>query len=132
MSFGRSVLAGMAGDKSGRPQFVGITKLLRLATGQRNQPSPGLERDCRLPARTRAIVERRHRAFDHGALDAALDRLMVQPQRPADRKKRRIYSIFEPHTDLIKRGKVRTPVEFGHKVFLAESAGGCNYSPLST
>jgi hypothetical protein len=36
----------------------------------------------------------------------------------------KIYSIFEPHTDLIKRGKVRTPVEFGHRVFLAESAKG--------
>ena len=36
----------------------------------------------------------------------------------------KIYSIFEPHTDLIKRGKVRAPVEFGHKVFLAESAYG--------
>jgi IS5 family transposase len=36
----------------------------------------------------------------------------------------KVYSIFEPHTDLIKRGKVRTPVEFGHKVFLAESAKG--------
>src|ERR1700730_705208 len=36
----------------------------------------------------------------------------------------KIYSIFEPHTDLIKRGKVRTPVEFGHKVFLAESTIG--------
>ena len=35
----------------------------------------------------------------------------------------KIYSIFEPHTDLIKRGKVRTPVEFGHKVFLAERGG---------
>jgi transposase, IS5 family len=36
----------------------------------------------------------------------------------------KIYSIFEPHTDLIKRGKVRAPIEFGHKVFLAESAHG--------
>jgi IS5 family transposase len=36
----------------------------------------------------------------------------------------KIYSIFEPHTDLIKRGKVRTRVEFGHKLFLAESAQG--------
>src|SRR5207244_7749720 len=36
----------------------------------------------------------------------------------------KIFSIFEPHTDLIKRGKVQTPVEFGHKVFLAESAQG--------
>ncbi len=36
----------------------------------------------------------------------------------------KIFSIFEPHTDLIKRGKVQKPVEFGHKVFLAESRIG--------
>jgi IS5 family transposase len=36
----------------------------------------------------------------------------------------KVYSIFETHTDLIKRGKVLTPVEFGHKVFLAESGHG--------
>jgi IS5 family transposase len=40
---------------------------------------------------------------------------------PAEEK---LYSIFEPHTDLIKRGKTLKPVEFGHKVFLAESAQG--------
>jgi IS5 family transposase len=40
---------------------------------------------------------------------------------PAEEK---VYSIFEPHTDLIKRGKQRQPVEFGHKVFLAESSEG--------
>jgi transposase, IS5 family len=48
-------------------------------------------------------------------------RVLDGEQVPASEK---IYSIFEPHTDLIKRGKVRTPVEFGHKVFLAESAKG--------
>ncbi len=36
----------------------------------------------------------------------------------------KVFSIFEPHTDLILRGKVQKPVEFGHKVFLAESGGG--------
>ena len=36
----------------------------------------------------------------------------------------KLYSIFETHTDLIKRGKVLKPVEFGHKVFLAESGRG--------
>jgi IS5 family transposase len=36
----------------------------------------------------------------------------------------KLYSIFEPHTDLIKRGKTLKPVEFGHKVFLAESSHG--------
>ena len=36
----------------------------------------------------------------------------------------KVFSIFEPHTDLIKRGKTHRPVEFGHKVFLAESRHG--------
>ena len=57
------------------------------------------------------------------------DRVLDQTRRrvfggetvPAAEK---LYSIFEDHTDLIKRGKVATPVEFGHKVLLAESAQG--------
>src|ERR1700681_2921481 len=52
-------------------------------------------------------------------IDQARRRVLDGEQVPNVEK---IYSIFEPHTDLIKRGKVRTPVEFGHKVFLAESA----------
>jgi hypothetical protein len=28
----------------------------------------------------------------------------------------KLFSLFEPHTDLIVRGKARTPAEFGHKV----------------
>lgn len=36
----------------------------------------------------------------------------------------KVFSIFEPHTDLIKRGKILRDIEFGHKVFLAESACG--------
>jgi IS5 family transposase len=54
-------------------------------------------------------------------IDQARRRVLFGEQLATDEK---IYSIFEPHTDLIKRGKVRTPVEFGHKVFLAESAQG--------
>src|SRR5260221_1056890 len=48
-------------------------------------------------------------------IDQARRRVLDGEQVPNAEK---IYSIFEPHTDLIKRGKVRTPVEFGHKVFL--------------
>src|SRR6266852_1035214 len=54
-------------------------------------------------------------------IDQARRRVLEGEQVPNAEK---TYSIFEPHTDLIKRGKVRTPVEFGHKVFLAESAKG--------
>jgi len=33
----------------------------------------------------------------------------------------RVFSLFEPHTELIKRGKARTPVEFGHVVMLSQT-----------
>jgi transposase, IS5 family len=54
-------------------------------------------------------------------IDQARRRVFQGEQVPSTEK---IYSIFETHTDLIKRGKVQTPIEFGHKVFLAESAQG--------
>jgi IS5 family transposase len=60
-------------------------------------------------------------ALGERVIDQARRRVLEGEQVPTSEK---IYSIFEPHTDLIKRGKVRTPVEFGHKVFLAESAAG--------
>jgi IS5 family transposase len=34
----------------------------------------------------------------------------------------RIFSIFEPHTELLKRGKSRKPVEFGHMVTIGQTA----------
>ena len=60
-------------------------------------------------------------ALGNHVIDQARRRVLDGKQVPNSEK---IYSIFESHTDLIKRGKVRTPVEFGHKVFLAESAQG--------
>ena len=33
-----------------------------------------------------------------------------------------MFSLFEPHAELIKRGKREKPVEFGHKVLLCETA----------
>lgn len=54
-------------------------------------------------------------------IDQSRRRVLKGEQVPPDEK---IYSIFEPHTDLIKRGKVQKPIEFGHKIFLAESARG--------
>ena len=40
---------------------------------------------------------------------------------PADQK---TVSLFEPHTDIIVRGREAKPVEFGHKVWLSEVEGG--------
>jgi IS5 family transposase len=36
----------------------------------------------------------------------------------------KIFSIFEPHTELIKRGKQPNPIQYGHKVLVIEDAVG--------
>lgn len=54
-------------------------------------------------------------------VDQARRRILEEEQVPVPEK---LFSIFEPHSDLIVRGKVNKPIEFGHKVFLAESAQG--------
>jgi IS5 family transposase len=48
-------------------------------------------------------------------------RVCQEEQVPAAEK---VVSLFEPHTDIIKRGKVNRDVEFGHKVWLGEVDGG--------
>jgi IS5 family transposase len=63
----------------------------------------------------------RHCELGDRVVSQARRRVLLGEQVPTDEK---LYSIFEPHTDLIKRGKVLKPVEFGHKVFLAESGHG--------
>ena len=97
MSLRGSMLASVAGQKPRCPQFVGIAKFLRLPARQRHQPCLGLGSDRRLSTGASAIIQRSQRAFGHGALDAALDRLMMQPECPADRKKRGVFSIGQQY-----------------------------------
>jgi len=51
----------------------------------------------------------------------ATRRIVQGEQVPASEK---IVSIFEEHTDIIRRGKESHPVEYGHKVWLNEVEGG--------
>jgi IS5 family transposase len=43
-----------------------------------------------------------------------------------------LFSLFEPEAQLIKRGKVPQPVEFGHRVLIVEDGAGfvCHYAVL--
>ena len=45
----------------------------------------------------------------------------------------KIFSIFEPHTELIKRGKQPNPIQYGHKVLVIEDAAGfiCHYEVVA-
>jgi IS5 family transposase len=63
-------------------------------------------------------------------IDQTVRRVFEGEKVPAREK---IVSIFEPHTDIIRRGKKDRPVEFGHKVWFDEVEGGIvsNYRVLA-
>lgn len=54
-------------------------------------------------------------------IEQAVQRVVEGQSVPAQDK---IVSLFEPHTDIIRRQKIRQPTEFGHKVWLDEVEGG--------
>jgi len=45
----------------------------------------------------------------------------------------KIFSIFEPHTELIMRGKLPNPIQYGHRVLVIEDAVGfiCHYEVVA-
>jgi IS5 family transposase len=85
------------------------------------QAAPGLELEAAL--RVGALCDQiRHYAGLGERVIAQTQRRVLAGETVAAEEK--LYSIFEPHTDLIKRGKAQKPVEFGHKLFLAETRRG--------
>jgi IS5 family transposase len=55
------------------------------------------------------------------AIDQCERRVLKREKVPASEK---ILSIFEEHTDIIKRGKSQSPTEFGHKVLITTAKSG--------
>lgn len=64
-------------------------------------------------------------------LDTAKRRIVHGEAVPNSEK---ILSIFEPHTELINRGKTPNPIQFGHNVLVVEDAAGfiCDYQVVPT
>jgi len=68
-----------------------------------------------------------HEELDHYlnistvAIDQCERRVLKGEKVPASDK---IVSIFEDHTDIIRRGKSQSPTEFGHKVLIATAKSG--------
>jgi hypothetical protein len=49
-------------------------------------------------------------------------RRVLENQKIAHAEK--VFSFFEPDTELINRGKVPYPIEFGHRVLIVEDSAG--------
>ncbi len=54
-------------------------------------------------------------------IDLAEKRVMLNEKLSPSEK---IYSIFEPHTELVHRGKYPLPIEYGHRILVVEGKSG--------
>ncbi len=80
-----------------------------VQAGLRGDSTPAavvLELKAYLPAMKKVVAAARRAQMDGETVPAS----------------QRVFSLFEPHTELVKRGRRHKPVEFGHKVLLCESA----------
>lgn len=61
-----------------------------------------------------------YRRLGEQVLDQARRRIIDQETVPSQEK---IFSLFEPHTELLKRGQAGKPIEFGHMIQIRQVEG---------
>jgi IS5 family transposase len=85
-----------------------VEEFLAIQAGSRGHSAlaaVALELQAYLPAMKKVVAAARRAQVDGETVPA----------------RERVFSLFEQHTELIKRGRREKPVEFGHKVLLCES-----------
>lgn len=72
-------------------------------------------------ALAQALIEKvnHHRALGARVMDQTQRRVFNDEKVPNAEK---LFSVFEPHTELLKRGKTGKPIEFGHMVEIEQVA----------
>ncbi len=92
----------------------------------------GERRQERLSASTMPPAMRLHHYLEltRKVCDTARRRVLLGETVPNAEK---IFSIFEPETELIKRGKQAKPIQYGHSVLVIEDAAGfiCHYQVVA-
>jgi len=71
------------------------------------------------PEATAVVAELKHYVPIVEKITAQAESRVIRGEMVSSDKK--VYSLFEEHTELLKRGKAGKPIEFGHKVLLAET-----------
>src|SRR6202030_4799300 len=98
-------------QQPGRPHFVRIAKILRLAAGQSDDERARLAGDGRLAPGTRTVVESGHDAELARPSQTALDGLVRHPDGSPGRRERRLLAIGQQDArplDVVRRFRSRT------------------------
>lgn len=104
-----------------KPYYQRLVQVTRATIRQAEQvlaemETQAVEHGQRLIVTLRTFMPRAQQV-----LDQTIRRVFSGERVPADEK---LVSLFEPHTDIIRRGKPNKETEFGHKVWLGEVEGG--------
>lgn len=113
--------AARQGRQKTKPLYQKLVHISRASVKQAQQVVDQLE--ARSDSDARAIRQTLQIFIDRTqqVIAQTVRRVFHEERVPAEDK---LVSLFEPHTDIIKRGKAHRPTEFGHKVWFDEVDGG--------
>ncbi|MCA8975872.1 MAG: ISNCY family transposase [Planctomycetes bacterium] len=104
-----------------KPQYEALLSLVGGVLEIGREVAVGLARGASsLPPTAAALAEEleHYMALGVRVVDQTERRVLLGEKVPNDEK---LFSIFEPHTELLKRGKAGKPIEFGHMVLFAQT-----------
>ena len=105
----------------GRALYRKLVRIVKETVSQAKTVLTVLQGQSDKPARRLAETLETFIPRAEQVIDQTVRRVFNRENVPAADK---LVSIFEPHTDILRRGKAGKPVEYGHKVWLDEVAGG--------
>ena len=112
---------GETARKQGRQAYRKLVEVTQATVKQAQLVLAALQTMEGKPAKKLASVLDTFIPRAEQVISQAVRRVFEGEKVPA---KEKIVSIFEPHSDIIRRNKARKPTEYGHKVWLDEVDGG--------
>lgn len=113
-------LARKGKDKT-RPLYKKLVEIARASVRQAQRVQAELQQQS---GSAHDLIQQKLQTFIHRTqqvIQQTVRRVFEEESVPAGEK---LVSVFEAHSDIIKRGKARHPTEFGHKVWVDEVEGG--------
>ncbi len=110
-----------AARAAGRQQYQDLLEMTRETVTWARQIQKQLQKRSEPLAKRLAQTLKTFIPRAEQVIDQTIRRILHGEQVPAQEK---IVSLFEAHTDIIRRGKETHPVEYGHKIWLNEVEGG--------
>jgi transposase, IS5 family len=110
-----------AAKTAGRQQYQELLEMTQKTVAWARQTQKQLQQQREQKAKRLEQILETYLPRTEKVIDQTTRRILQGEQVPASEK---IVSLFEEHTDIIRRGKESRPVEYGHKVWLNEVEGG--------